>query len=42
MQEAVRVGVNLLVALNAIGVEAHVRYCLYKDLCRFGKNRGVP
>jgi hypothetical protein len=32
MQEAVGVGVDLLVALNAVSVEAHAVGCLYKDL----------
>jgi hypothetical protein len=34
MQEAVGVGVDLLVALNAVSVEAHAANCLYAN----GKN----
>jgi hypothetical protein len=32
MQKAVGIGVNLLVALNAVHVEAHAIDCLYEDL----------
>jgi hypothetical protein len=33
MQETVRIRMDLLVALNAVGVEAHAVCCLCKDLC---------
>jgi hypothetical protein len=40
MQEAMGVGMDLLVALNAVHVEAHAANCLCKDLCDSG-NRVV-
>jgi hypothetical protein len=40
MQEAVGLGVNLLVALDAVHVEAHAASCLYEDLCK-GKEDGA-
>jgi hypothetical protein len=36
MQETVGSGVDFPVALDAIGVEAHMVGCLYKDLCEEG------
>jgi hypothetical protein len=32
MQEAMGIGVDLLMALDTVRVEAHVVDCLYKDL----------
>jgi hypothetical protein len=40
MQEAMGVGVDLPMALDAVYVEAHTAVCLYKDLCEIGGDRG--
>jgi hypothetical protein len=37
MQEAMGIGMDLLMALNAVSVEAHAVGCLYKDLCGLGR-----
>jgi hypothetical protein len=42
MQKAVGVGMHLLVALNAVHVEAHAANCLYKDLYEWEKIGVVP
>jgi hypothetical protein len=40
MQETVGVRMDLLVALNAVSVEAHVVGCLYEDLYEMREYEG--